>query len=220
MSQPPDNAHPSAPETQTIGEWVTPIISPRRVDVNFHNTKGVWKLHSWPKQSEMKELSLFSMALPEQWVRDVLIPATNEEISRKDINLKEFYVYLGCHFFMAYFEGISDRILGWSPKLVSIWERSPFRLQKYMALQCFTSITSVMRFTNNPSPSFLDRFHDVRHMLNRFNEHYLEKYNPSWLSCLNESMKSFLDKFCPGFMSVPRKPNRLGNEYHIIAYGD
>ena len=31
----PDNAHPSAPETQTIGEWVTPIISPRRVDVNF-----------------------------------------------------------------------------------------------------------------------------------------------------------------------------------------
>ena len=33
-------------------------------------------------------------------------------------------------------------------------------------------------------------------------------------------MNSFLDKFCPGFMSVPRKPHPLGNEYHIIADGD
>ena len=56
----------------------------------------------------MTELSLFRMVFPEQWVRGVLIPATNEEISGDDITLKEFYVYLGCHFFMARFEGISD----------------------------------------------------------------------------------------------------------------
>ena len=77
-----------------------------------------------------------------------------------------------------------------------------------------------MRFTNKPSPSFLDRFHDVRQMLNKFNEHYLENYTPSWISCLDELMNSFLDKFLPGFMSVPRKPQPLGNEYYIIEYGD
>ena len=77
-----------------------------------------------------------------------------------------------------------------------------------------------MRFTNKPSPSFLDRFHDVWQMINNFNEHYLENYTPSWLSCINESMNSFLDKFCPGFMSVLRKSHPLGNEYHIIADGD
>ena len=38
--------------------------------------------------------------------------------------------------------------------------------------------------------------------------------------CLDESMDSFLDKFCPGFMSVPRKPHPLGNEYHLIADRD
>ena len=57
-------------------------------------------------------------------------------------------------------------------------------------------------------------------MLNKFNEHYLENYTTSWISCLNESMNSFLNKFCPGFMSVPRKPHPLGNEYHSIADGD
>ena len=99
----------------------------------------------------MTELSLFRMTFPEKWVRDVLIPATNEEISGDDITLKEFYVYLGCHFFMAYFEGIYDRRLWWSPKPVSIREGAPFRMQKYMDLQRFISITSAMRFTNKPS---------------------------------------------------------------------
>ena len=74
-----------------------------------------------------------------------------------------------------------------------------------------------MRFKNKPSTSFLDRFHDVRQMINNFNEHYLENYTHSWLSCLDESMNSFLDRFWPGFISVTRKPHPLGNEYRIIS---
>ena len=30
----PDNAQPSAPATETIGQWVTPTIFPRRADMN------------------------------------------------------------------------------------------------------------------------------------------------------------------------------------------
>ena len=77
-----------------------------------------------------------------------------------------------------------------------------------------------MRYTNKTPPPFLDRFHDVREMIDAFNSHYADYYVPSWLSCLDESMNSWLDKFCPGFMSVPRKPHPLGNEYHSIADGD
>ena len=54
-------------------------------------------------------------------------------------------------------------------------------------------------------------------MFKNFNEHYLENYTPSWLSCFGELMNSFLDKFCPGFMIVPRKPHPLDNEYHSIV---
>ena len=104
------------------------------------------------EKSEMTELSLFRMELPEQWVRGVWIPATSKEISGDNITLKKFYVYLGCPFFMACFEGISDQRLWWSPKPVSILEGYPFRMKKYMFLRGFISITSAMRFTNKPSP--------------------------------------------------------------------
>ncbi|KAL7467273.1 hypothetical protein ACHAXS_007534 [Conticribra weissflogii] len=57
-------------------------------------------------------------------------------------------------------------------------------------------------------------------MISAFNDQYTEKYSPSWISCLNESMNSWMDKFCPGFMCVPRKPHPFGNEYHSIADGD
>ena len=164
----PENAQPNAPVTQTNGQWLKPTIFPRQADVNCHNTKGVWREHSWPKISKMTELSLFTMSFPEKWVKDVLIPATNKETSGEEITLKEFYMYLGYHLFMARIEGISGRRLWWSPKPVSIQEGSPLRLQKYMALRRLTSITSAMTFTNKPSTSFLYRFHDVRQMLNKF----------------------------------------------------
>ena len=57
-------------------------------------------------------------------------------------------------------------------------------------------------------------------MIDAFNEHYETNYRPSWLSCIDESMSSWLDKFCPGFMMVPRKPHPFGKEYHSIADGD
>ena len=74
----PDNAHTRAPVTQTIGQWVIPNIFPRRADVECRKTKGVCRLHIWPENSEMAELSIFRMAFIEKWVRDFLIPATNK----------------------------------------------------------------------------------------------------------------------------------------------
>jgi hypothetical protein len=33
-------------------------------------------------------------------------------------------------------------------------------------------------------------------------------------------MISWLNKYCPGFITLPRKPHPFGNEYHLIADGD
>jgi hypothetical protein len=57
-------------------------------------------------------------------------------------------------------------------------------------------------------------------MIDAFNEHYESEYSPSWLSCIDKSMNMWLNKFCPGFMSLPRKPHPFGNEYHSIADGN
>lgn len=57
-------------------------------------------------------------------------------------------------------------------------------------------------------------------MQDEWNDWYMEHYVPSWLSCLDESMVDWLNKYCPGWMFVARKPHPFGNEYHTIADGD
>ena len=100
-----------------------------------------------------------------------------------------------------------------------MFEGAPFRLSEYMSGRRFQNIGTDIRYTNNESPAFLDRFHDVRQTIEAFNDHNDGRYVPYWLNCLDESMNSFLDKFCPGFMCVPRKPQPFGKEYHSIADG-
>ena len=136
------------------------------------------------------------------------------------MDLQEFYVFLGCHFFMACFEGISDRRDWWSKQTINMFAGAPFRLSEYMSFNRFAVIAKSMTYTDKDSPNFLDRFHDVRQMIDAWNEHMLTEYCPSWMSCGDESMNSWMDATCPGFMCVPRKPHPFGNEYHSIADGD
>ena len=104
---------------------------------------------------------------------------------------------------MACFEEIKKNKMWWSEKTINMFEGSPFRLSEYMSGRRFQNIGTAIRYTNIESPAFLDRFHDVRQMIQGWNDHYEGEYVLSWLNCLDESMKIFLDNFCPGFMCVP-----------------
>jgi hypothetical protein len=53
------------------------------------------------------------MFFPEEWLINDVIPMTNKELSNK-MSLQEFYVFLGCIFFMACYDGIADWDLWWS----------------------------------------------------------------------------------------------------------
>jgi hypothetical protein len=54
-------------------------------------------------------------------------------------------------------------------------------------------------------------------LVDAFNDYMKDVYTPLWLNCLNKSMNMWLNKYCPGFVVVPRKPYPFGNEYHTIA---
>ncbi|KAL7487057.1 hypothetical protein ACHAW6_012664 [Cyclotella cf. meneghiniana] len=90
-----------------VGELVVPTICPRR-EAKCSNSKGSWKRFAWTVLQEMNKLAQFRMCFPEQWLKDVVIPATNKKLNRDPLALSKFYAYLGCHFFIACFEGISD----------------------------------------------------------------------------------------------------------------
>jgi hypothetical protein len=169
----------------------------------------------------MDEFGLFRMMYPEKYIIDTVIPATNKGLEGPPLTVGEFYRWLGIQLFMACYQGISDRTLWWSSKKIDKYEGAPFRMNKHMSSTRFEAITAALRLTDRDYPTdFEDKFHEVRQCIAAFNDHYSDNYNPSWLNCLDESMNVWLDKYCPGFMVVPRKPHPCGNEYHTICDGD
>jgi hypothetical protein len=139
----------------------------------------------------------------------------------KKINQQEFFVFLGCIFFMSCFVGINNHANGWSMVKIDMISGAPFHLNSFITRKQFDKIMPVLKYTDKEAPTmFVDCFHKVRQMIDAFNDHYATEYSPLWPSCINESMNIWLNKFCPGFMSLPSKPHPFGNEYHSITNGD
>ncbi len=165
----------------------------------------------------MSEINLFRICFPKKYIVEVVIPETNKGLTHK-IDLHEFYVFHGCIFYMSCFVGIDNRSDWWLTAPINMMQGAPFRLNLFITRKRFDEIMSALKYTNKEPPTtFVDCFHEVRQMIEALNEHYATEYSPSWLSCIDESMNVWLNKFCPGFMSLPRKPHPFGNEYHSIA---
>ena len=171
------------------GRFEKPTMCPRRM-ANINNSKGKFNSHRWEVIAEMNEFDQFRMCFPEKIAIDVIIPQTNQNLGMP-INLQEFYVWLGCIFYMTFFQGIGDRDQWWSLAPINQFKGAPFGLNAYMLKTQFTDITGAIRYTDNAEPLlFVDRFHEVRQMIEAFNEHYEREYSPAWISCLDESMNS------------------------------
>ena len=215
----PENAEPPAPTDFLAPTFRRPLFCVRKME-DIPDKAGKWNSYSCDKIAKMSEVDLFRMAFPEEFIFDVIIPATNERLC-KPTTLREFYVWLGCHFYMACHPAVSNREMWWAKEDPDMFSGAPFWLEDYMTKTRFLEMSKALQFTNLPPPtSFTDRFHDVHQMINAFNDHYASEYNPSWINCLDELMSSWMNQFCPGFMFGPRKPHPFGNEYHTIADGD
>ena len=175
------------------GRFEKPTMCPRRM-ANINNTKGKFNLHCWEVIAKMNELDQFQMGFPEKIVIDVVIPQMNQNLGMP-MNLQEFYVWLGCIFYMACFQGIRDRDQRWSLAPINQFKGAPFQLNAYMSKTRFTNITGAIQYADKAEPLlFVDRFHEVRQMIKAFNEYYEREYSPAWISCLDKSMNSWLNK--------------------------
>ncbi len=57
-------------------------------------------------------------------------------------------------------------------------------------------------------------------MIEAFSNHYMGNYTPGWISCIDERMIDWLNKYCLGWLCIPRKPHPFGNDYHMICDGN
>mmetsp|Transcript_11947 Transcript_11947/g.25228 ORF Transcript_11947/g.25228 Transcript_11947/m.25228 type:complete len:318 (-) Transcript_11947:177-1130(-) len=171
----------------------------------------------------MYDSLFFQLWFPVIILKDVVIPEMNANLDStksQQLTMSGFFVFLGCIFFMACFKGVSDRRKWWSSLPIHSFKGPPFCLNEYMPYLRFEDIMQALCLTNHPYPPYADCFHDARQIIDEFNEHYMTNYIPGWISCIDESMSVWLNKFCPRWMCVPRKPHPFGNEYHTICNGD
>ena len=71
-----------------------------------------------------------------------------------------------------------------------------------------------------PLTHMIDKFWEVRELINSWNLNMYKYYIPSWVCCLDESVSIWINRWtCPGWIFIPRKPHPFGNEYHTIADG-
>ena len=180
---------------------------------NPSNNKAKLKNHS--SDLKLTKLQIFEILFPTKWVKDVLIPETNKGL-RDEMCYGEFLQFMGILLKISTTVG-HDRRSFWS-KYSEDTRNTPFKLNDVMSKGRFESILNQLKFTSNPCPTYRDRFWEIRQMIHEWNKNMDDQFISSWCTCLDESMSKWLNQFtCPGFMVVPRKPWRCGNEYHTIC---
>jgi hypothetical protein len=63
---------------------------------------------------------LFRMTMPEQYIRDVVLPAKNVFLT-ETLMISEFYKWLGCHFFNGLLSGRVDQMPNNKGSWVNHW---------------------------------------------------------------------------------------------------
>lgn len=115
-------------------------------------------------------LELFFLLFPITWFRNVLIPKTNENL-KSDVSFGEMLRYIGLRLRMASVGGAFKKDDYWSTReFDGEDEACPYNFRQYMSKTRFDSITSGLFFTDAPKPTFVDKFWEVRQMIDEWNK--------------------------------------------------
>jgi hypothetical protein len=186
----------------------------RMIEANQLNPR----LNGLTNDSNPSALALFEALFPVAHIKNVMIPRINESLD-VPTDYGEFLAWIGLWFLMATTH-FNRRHEFWSEQPITPFEGAPFRLNGLMSRTRFDNILSSLQFTNMDPPQYLDRFWEVRQMLDAWNDNMRTTFVCSWIACLDESMSKWVNQYtCPGYMCVPRKPWPFGNEYHSISCG-
>jgi len=168
--------------------------------------------------STLSPEDFFLKFLPTKWMKESLLPATNEELllnGSKETSMGELKGWLGIWILISLHPGYHQRDFFSHVKRDTFW--NPPYVGEYMSGKRFEQICSAIKLTSKEPPTHLDRFFWVRDMIQAFNDETKEVFIPGWLVVVDESMVAFLNKYCPGWTVVKRKPHPMGNEYHTTA---
>ena len=216
IPSPQDNA--SQHNSILSGDWGHDGICFRR-QLNVLNQKARLHFDMDVDSGSDINLQLFEGLFPTEYLQHVVLVETNKKLE-ESLTYGELLRWIGVWVLMSTVDG-SDRRSFWAAREIDIYYGAPFRLTNIMSRTRFEAILSAITYTNHNPPAFVDRFWEVRQLVDCWNENMNKNFSPSWINAIDESMSKWVNKYtCPGFMYVPRKPWKFGNEYHDAGCAD
>lgn len=212
----PENQPQAGSAAENImGEWSDNGTCPRKMAGARDTNAAI----NFPFGLTPSLVHLFEMFFMKTFLKDVILSNINTKIKGDVVTYGEFLRWIGMWFLMATIQGPQRRDF-WATSPIDIYDGAPFRLNGIMSRNRFETILKAISYTSSTPPTYTDRFHEVRDMIEAWNANMVQNFTPSWISCLDESMSVWINQYtCPGFMFVPRKPWPFGNEYHTVCCG-
>ena len=205
-----------AQENVTYLDWGSVHICNRSVDITRNRRPN---LQERPSGNDLGRWFLY--LFPMEYVRQELLPATNENIGSRELSEGEFLRYLGIWMLLSTVGSSVPKSDFWSKEEPNPFIGAPFRLRPYMPYYRWREITKALRYTTKEKPRYNDKVFEVRSMLHAFNDLMDSIFTSGSIVCLDESMSPWTSMYtCPAFVYCPRKPHPRGNEYHTIADGE
>ena len=170
-------------------------------------------------EAEPSNLDLFEGFFFSAYIKTTILPKTNNNLHRGHDQLQygEFLQWLGLWLLMSTMVGPQQHEF-WAAYPINAFRGAPLHLGVWMSRARFDAILASLSFTDRDPPPFLDKFWEVRQMIDAWGPNMNNAFAPGYMNCLDESMSMWTNKFsCPGFMFGPRKPWPFGNEYRTVC---
>ena len=168
-------------------------------------------------------LELFLLFFGEVLLRDIVLIATNINLPEGTVKVSygEFLHWLGLWLLMSSSVGFTKDDYWRTRKERNTAERKvPYDFNDYMSRRRFELILRHISYTTIEPPNYLDKFWQVRQIIEQWNTNIATVFSAGWAVCLDESMSIWTNRWtCPGWVFCPRKPHPFGNEYHSICCG-
>ena len=200
---------PVAINAPHVWNWKTYcIVCPRRA-ANIQFFFASFRYYSKVDVMKMSRLDMFLIMMPMKCIEDTVIKNKNERLG-VPMTTQDYIKWVGCWLYIACWVGICNRRDWWSTAAPSRNMGAPFRLNYYMNRNRFENILSLLQHTDQAS-EYEDRFNIMGQWEETCNKNIEDEFSPSWVSVLDKSMMEWLNKYCPGFMCVGRKPLHFVN---------
>ena len=164
-------------------------------------------------------LHLFEWLFPWKYFEEVILVETNKFLNQQPVTYGELLHWIGLWVLISMVDG-SNHHLFWSSKSANLYEGSPFWFSEYMSHTQFEEIMSLICYTDESPLALLDHSWGIQCLIVAWNKNMDENFIPSWINAIDESISKCLNEYTsPGFMFVPCKPWKFGNEYHDTGCG-